>query len=216
MATWTTARDELRALLSDGPTDKLAHRKAVLGDINGTNTKFKTLEFRRVTNFTSASSPLGVFVAGAAVTVSADDVSTGEFNLSAAPADGSELRCTYYYQWFLDSELDGFLKDAARFVAAGETIGNTIEQLRQAALQYAAYDAYQKLALRWAQRLSEVYRLEDEVDGKAAENPFFKLATACRKCAMDLRDDYYKRQGQQFQPAYGFSMGNVQDTVPKR
>lgn len=213
---WSTANAELRMLLSDGATDKLAHRKAVFGNINGVNAAFKTLEFRRVATLVGAVAPLGVYVNNTLVSVASDDVASGEFVLSAAPLDGVELRASYYYQWFTDAEITSFIKDGTRFATAAEDPTLVIEGLRQSALQYAAYDAYQKLAIRWTQRLSDVYRVEDSAGDKPVENPFFKLASACRKCAKELRDDYYQTQGQQYRPGFGFAFGSVRDTVPKR
>lgn len=207
---------ELRSLLSDGPEDKLAHRKAVFGDINGSNKKFKTLEFRRVQTLVGAVAPLGVYVNNVSVSVAADDLPSGEFELTTAPTDGQEVRATYYYWWFNDAELAGFLLNAARFLSAAEDITLIPAGLRQAALQYAAQDGYQKLAARWSQRLSDVYRVEDMVKDQPAENPFMSLAKDCRKCAQSLRDDFYKRQGQQLEPAFSAVYGRVSAVVPKR
>ena len=59
---WSTSVADLRAWLNDGPTDKLVSRKRCLGRIDGSNKIFKTFEFRRVTDFTTATSPFGVYV----------------------------------------------------------------------------------------------------------------------------------------------------------
>lgn len=48
---WTTAASDLRTSLSDNSKDKHCYRKSVFGELNGTNTRFKTLEFRRINNF---------------------------------------------------------------------------------------------------------------------------------------------------------------------
>lgn len=218
---WTAAaaRQQLRFLLSDGDTDKLAHRKAVFGLQDDGNLLFKTLEFRRVSTLVGKADPdpQGVFVNNARVSVGLDDVASGQFQLDAPPSNGDEVRATYYYQWFTDAELDFFIVDASRFVQSTEDCTTIPMGLRQAALQYAAYDAYQKLASRWAQKQSDVYRVEDSLkEDSERGNPFLALAKDCRKCAMDLRDDYYQKQGQALNPAYGSIPGRIREVVPKR
>lgn len=221
MAAWTqaAARGELRTLLSDGDTDKLAHRKKVFGKQDGVNLTFKTLEFRRVGSLVSLGTPQGVFIDNQPALVLADDLPTGEFILdrSNIPLVNQDLRATYFYQWFTDSELDNMLLNATRFIMSAEDLTVIPMGLRQATLQYAAFDAYQKLASRWAQRLSDVYRVEDSLDNdKAQNNPFLALSKDCRACAMSLRDDFYKKQGQQFDPAFATISGNVREVVPPR
>ena len=215
---WATSRLDLRRLLSDGEKDKLRHRKRVFGNIDGTNATFKTFEFRRLTDFTSATSPEGVYVNSVAVPVTSDDQSnTGEFVLTTAPVDGDVVDATYFIQWFLDEEIDGFLQDAANWI--GNTIADDIPPgLRPAALHYGAQEAYQKLALRWAEYISEVYRLEDaprDSSFKMVEQ-YEKSAQDMHKKSFDLRDDYYKRSGRSLQPLFGIVQGAVVDPVPKR
>jgi len=214
---WTTAVADLRALLSDGPTDKL-RQKRVLGNQDGVRTKFKTFEFRRVTDFTTATAPLGVFVDGTAVTVSADDVATGAFTLAVAPTNGQEIEARYYMQWFIDSELQTFLRSASQWLGLGATFANVPAGLQPSALQYAAADAYQKLALRWAEHQSETYRLEDQPDGKlkSVADQYRAMSTDHRKLALSNRDEFYKRQGQALQPLFRTIQGNAKETVPQR
>jgi hypothetical protein len=63
---WTTAVDDLRTKISDGPTDKLRALKRVFGQTDGVNQVFKTLEFRRITDFTlvDEEGPLGIYYNG--------------------------------------------------------------------------------------------------------------------------------------------------------
>lgn len=215
---WTTSTSDLRVLLSDGPKDKYRYRKRVFGLVDGTNKTFQTFEFRRISNLVGAAAPLGVYVNGSAVTVSADSPEAGEFTLQAAPADGVLVEATYYIQWFLDTELDQFLKSATQWLGLGDDCTKIADGLRPSALKYAAHDAYQKLALRFAEHMSERFRLEDGLDPKlkpvidsyqAASEQFMKEAVA-------LRNDYYTRQGQSLSPLYGFALGNVSDPMPKR
>lgn len=214
---WTTAVDDLRRLLSDGAKDRLRHRKRVFGTINGTNLVFKTLEFRRVTDFTTATAPEGVYVDGLTVAVASDDLASGEFTLATAPLDGSVVEATYYMQWFTDAELLGFLTDAAYWLLIDQPT-NIPAGLRPAALHYGAQEAYQKMALRWAENLSETYRLEDAPGENAFEivDKYRQAAMDMHKKSVDLRDGYYTRSGKNLSPNFASIAGRVVDPVPKR
>lgn len=81
---WSTALADLRTQLSDGATDKLRYRKPLIGKVDGNNTLFKTLEFRRLTDFTGPDDRFGVYLNGqqaASGAVSVDFQDTGEFEL---------------------------------------------------------------------------------------------------------------------------------------
>lgn len=214
---WTTFVTDVRRLLSDGPKDRLRHRKRVLGQIDGSNVTFKTLEFRRVTDFTTAASPEGVYVNGMTAAVASDSLESGEFQLTTAPVDGDVVEATYYTQWFTDDEINGFGEDAANWLKLGD-IANIPDGLKPAALHYCLQSAYQKLSIRWSEMLSETYRLED-----TPQENVIKMADSYRTTAMDmhkkattLRDDFYKGSGRNFAPTFGIVTGNVRDPMPKR
>jgi len=215
---WTTSLADLRALLSDGASDKYRYRKRVINEVNGVNRVFKTFEFRRVTDFTSVTGDLGVYVNGALATVSSDTVGNGEFVLATAPTDGSYVEATYYIQWFLDAELNQFLRSGSQFLNFGDDPSNTPSGLQPACLKYAAHEAYQKLALRWAEHLSETYRTEDAPDKNRMSivEQYQKMAETYLKEAKTLRQDYYTRNDQQNQPLFSSISGAVQDVVPPR
>lgn len=221
MAAWTTAVNDLRVKLSDGPTDKLRAFKRVFGILNGTNKLFKTFEFRRVTNFTTATTPLGVYkndVLLLTTDIASDDPATGYFTLVAAPVDGDRLECAYNIQWFLDTELQDFLRIAMNWALGIDDYSTTVEGLRQAVLNYASAEAYQKLALRWIGNLSETYRMEDAPDPKKRDlvQQYMDAAESLRKEAVTLRDDYYTRKGQSKAPLFRTLSGNVPDVAPRR
>ena len=215
---WTSATDELRTLISDGAKDKLRHRKRVFGKIDGTNTTFKTFEFRRLTTFVGAVAPLGAYVNGLIAAVTSDDFSdTGEFEITTAPADGDVVEATYFIQWFLDTEIDNFLLSTAQWLSFA-TIDQVPPGLRPAALHYAAQEAYQKLALRWAEHISNTYRLEDQPgeDAYGIVDQYRNMSSDMHKKSFDLRDDYYKRSGKTLEPTWASITGRVADPVPKR
>lgn len=216
---WTTSVTDVRKILSDGSTDKLCYRKQVIGVLNSSNVSFKSFEIRRVSSFVAATAPIGVYKNGVAVTVSADDLPSGEFTLAAAPADGDSLRATYYVQWFNDDELQQFLVGAGQWIGVGDDYTQISENLRPAAKEYAAALAYQKLVARFALNLSETYQLYDAPDQKRFDpiQAYMKISESKMKLAFQLRDDVYKnRQGRALAPLSGVISGRVPDVPPDR
>jgi hypothetical protein len=215
---WAAPELDLRRTLNDGPTDKLRHRKAVFGQVNGTNDTFKTLEFRRITDFTNPTAPEGVFVNNALVTVGDDNPLVGEFVVDQAPSDGDMIQATYYIQYFVDTELQGFLADANEWLGFGTDYTNMDPGLRPAALQYGAYLGYQKLAMRFHENLSETFRLEDSPASKNIEYLTWlnSMADGFLKRATSLRKTFYERNDQASAPLYGVAFGRVPRNVPNR
>jgi len=218
---WTAPITDLRTQLSDGATDKLRYRKQVLGKIDGVNTLFKTLEFRRVTDFTTATGRFGVYINGVqqlTTDISADIIETGEFEMLVAPTNGQRLEATYYVQWFTDAEIDIFLRLACNWLAKGDDYLQIEQGLRPSAIAYAQGEAYEKLALRWSERLSETYLLQDQIDKDrfALADMYQKWGAEFKKQASVMRKDFYSRSGQNEQPSWGSIYGGVQDPVPKR
>jgi hypothetical protein len=215
-----TAITQLRNLIYDGPQHKLCSQKKVIGVIDGTNTSFKTFEYRRVTDFTTAVSPLGVFLNGAPVTAVTDDVVSGSFTVPSAPTlTGRDvLTATYYYQWFIDSELDGFLQNASAWLGLGLTYINLPDGLNAAAMRFAAQEAYESAAMRFSTRAAEVFKLEDapSEDILKAIAAFKDMSDSFMSKAETMRDDYYTRQGQAKAPNFGFQLGAVRDPTPRR
>ena len=226
---WTTAVDDFRVKMSDGPTDKLRAQKRVIGentDANG-NLIFKTLEFRRITDFTAVdeTGPLGIYVNGEkfgpiALPLIYDNPATGFFKfdpLSVPPA-GSVIEATYYIQWFLDSECESFLRLGSNWLGLGDSFAGIAQGLRPACLFYAAAEGYTKLASRFSETMSEVYRLEDMPDAKRMEiiSAWKAAAKESMDSAMQARDDFYRRQGQSLAPLFGMARGAVRNVEPSR
>lgn len=218
---WSTAVADLRLKLSDNANDKLRAFKRVFGQVDGSNKVFKTFEFRRVTDFTTAAAPLGVYVNQVRIpsaSIQTDDMTTGYFTFVTAPAASDVVEASYYIQFFYDAELDAFLRLSANWLGFGDTYSQIPEGLRPAALQWSIGDAYQKLAMRFAEHISETYRLEDAPteDRFNIVEQYKALAEQSHREAKDFRDEYYKRQGQHLAPLYGMSFGRVRDVGPNR
>lgn len=218
---WDSAITDLRVKLSDGPSDRLRAFKKVLGIADGTNAMFKTFEFRRYTDFTTASLPEGIYIDSipiAASGVSMDSTGTGFFTLLTAPAANATIEATYYNRWFLDSELDEFLRIANNWLGLADDYTNLNTGLRPSALDYAAAEAYTKMAMRWVEAMSETYLLQDAPkDDAASDVNYYKgMADLFRKNAKALRDDFYTRQGQPGAPLRAFFTKGVTKVAPNR
>lgn len=222
MSTWdsATAVLDVRKILSDGPTDKLRYRKAIVPEIlDGSNKVFKTFEMRRITALMTATAPLGVYVNGTAVTVDSEDLPSGEFTVHTAPTEGQHIRATYYVQWFNDDELIQFLTSASEWIGTADDYTQIPQNLRPAAKEYAAAIAYQKLVARFAENLAETYQLYDAPDQKRFDpvSAYMKISEAKMKLAFQLRDDVYKnRQGRALAPISATISGRVRDVPPNR
>lgn len=219
--TWAAPESDLRTKLDDNIKDKMNYRKKVFGDVNGENVFFRTFEFRRVTDFTASDFPFGVWINGVLQSASAvknDFLDSGDFELSSAPDSGSLIEASYYNQWFLDSEIVEFLRLASNFMGLGDIYQNIQGGLQPATLAYATGEAYDKLALRWSRRMSEMYLVQDaiEKDRFTLADTYKKWADQNRKMAMNLRDDFYSRSGQAEIPASGSIVGHVRNLVTSR
>lgn len=215
--TWTSAVLDLRTLLSDGQEDRYNSRKQCFGTVNGTNLTFRTFEFRRITDFTNAAAPLGVYIDNERVDPSnilVDYLNTGEFTFAATgslPIDGQAVTASYYSQWFLDSELSSFLTIATNWLNGGSDYLLTPSGLVPASLKYAAAEAYLKMAQRWRTWQSEMYRVEDapQKPGTGPVDSFVKMAKEFRDEAEKSRKEFYTRQDRNQQPLFGSVIGNV-------
>ncbi len=223
MSSWVIADaiSDCRKILSDGPTDKLRYRKKVIGLADGSNLVFKTFEMRRISTLAGATgSPVGLFLNNALKAVTSEDLTSGEFTITApAPADGDSVAASYYVQWFTDDELTQFLVSAAQWITGADDSTAIANNLRPAAKAYVAAEAYQKLSLRFSENLAEVYQLQDAPDGKRFDPiaVYNKMAADKLKMAFELRDDVYKdRQGQAKAPRFATISGRTRDVFPKR
>ena len=227
MGNWTTAVTELRELLNDQNDDRYCYRKKVFGNIDAVNKSFKSFEFRRITDFTVATGPEGVYVNGvlqAPSAFSADDIATGEFTFVTAPpkqdgnGNGSIITATYYYQWFLDTELSSFLTSASRWLQQGDDFTNIPNGLNQAALYYAAKMAMEKMALRWSTRANNTFLLEDAPKQQSMDvaKTYNEQGASFEKSALDYRNDYYTKSGQSLAAFSVSSWGSVSAVTPRR
>ena len=224
---WTTSLSDLRTLLNDNDEDRYVYRKKVFGQQNSANKTFKTFEFRRVTDFKDADSsaaPLGVYINGVRLdptSILSDDVTTGEFTLSTettAPTVSDQVRCTYYTEQFLDGELNSIILRAVQSLQLGNDPTQVDPALRDAVLYYAAAEGMKKLAMKWTQRASDSFLLEDapKKEAMGVAETYAGLAATYYKDAITRRNDFYERAGNPLAPNFQSSWGRVSAVTPRR
>jgi hypothetical protein len=142
----------------------------------------------------------------------------GLITISNPPAQQTAVRASYYFQFFLDAELDEALRNAAGEIVESDDITLLAFGFKNAALNFAGYFCFTKQAIRWAQRMSEKFILEDSPveDGSITRpNLFQQLAQNYYKNAVQMRNDYYQRHGRRFAPAYAMFKPHIPPIAPR-
>lgn len=216
---WTSAavaRADLRTFLNDGPQDRPVKGKQVFGPVDGTNRQFITWEDRLVAGTLVVSVNLTDLTPADYQEI--DDV-MGIFTLTTAPAAQQIVRARYFFQYFLDAELDAALQMAAVELVEDDNIVAVPIGLKNAALNFAGSFGYQKQAIRWAQRMSQRFLLEEEPtneDLQARPNHFLKIADGMYRQAVLMRDGYYMRHGRRNVPAVAVNKPRLRPLAPRR
>lgn len=208
-----TAVSETRAFLNDGPQDKPVKRKQLVGNVNGSNTQFQTWEDRLVP---------GSFIAFVDFTqvpvVELDDIQ-GVVQLATAPTPGQVVRGRYYYQFFLDSEMQEFVQRGAAMIVESEDVTLVAPGLKDACMSFAGYFGFRKQAIRWAHRMSDRFLLEEEPlvqEPIARPNHFEQIAQKFYDEGRVLRDDFYKRHSRSLAPAFAMFKPRIPPIAPRR
>jgi len=144
---YTNAILELRQMLSDTDQHKRSTRKKLIGNVDGSNLVFVTYDKRIVEDTFQA------FVNGLPVQAVITDPVAGEVAFAVAPLQNSTVQASYYWQWWLDTELTTFLNKGAEAVGLSTTSATTdnaylqvIPGLKSAVLQMAASMSAESLA----------------------------------------------------------------------
>lgn len=215
MANWPdlgSAINDLRRFVNDGPTDRPVKRKQVIGRVDGTNVHYMTFDDRLIDTSLVVSLNDAPYDASQIVV---DDPLMGMFHLQAgsdptnqplvpAPAQQS-VRAAYYFQYFLDDELVEAIEMSAQVICESDIVMNIASGLKPAALHFGAGFAYGKQAMRWAQRKSSQFMLEEEPltnENMNRSNLFQKLSDDYYSKGIKLRDSYYMRDGRRNAPAF--------------
>ncbi len=223
---WLDPVGDLRVLLSDGTKDRLRYRKQCLGRADGTNLTFKTLEFHRITDFSASGllAPEGVYVGNVRLPYTAfasDHPDLGEFSIAPASSGlvpvNSEVRATYYVQWYTDADLSNAIKEAANWIGTAGVASGIEAGLQPPALYYAAQTMLHKMALRWVENWNDVYQLDKpSQDMDTFVKLYRDLANDYKKKSEDLRTKFYTRSDQNESPLFLSIAGRVRDPMPKQ
>lgn len=198
MSTWNAVVDaveDVRKFLNDGPMDKPVKGKRVFGTVDGVNRVFYAFDDRLVLGSLRATVN-DVFVAIGDIVI--DDPIIGQFTLDTAPAARATVRAHYYFQYFLDEELQTALESAAQQLTESDSILATPVGLKASAMAFAGHFAFTKQALRWAERVSSRFLAEEapsDSDLTSRTNLFQQIANAMLKNAETLRTSYYTSHG---------------------
>ncbi len=210
------ALGDFRIFLNDGPTDHPVKGKGLVGRVDGTNRDFVTWDDRLI------DGTVKVVVNGAFVDpdkVEVVDPVAGELRLQTAPPPTAVVRGMYYFNFFLDLELRQALELAAGEINENNDVTSVAPGMKTAALYFGASFAYEKQSIRWMQRLSNRFRVEDEpVDADATERP--KLFADWSQKFMDkailYRDNYYQRHGRRNVPQVARINPFIPPAFPRR
>lgn len=218
---YTSAIVELRQLLSDSEFHKKVSKKKLIGAIDGENTSFITYDKRILSDSFQA------FVNNIAVDSTVEDEVKGEITLSSAPDKNSRVEASYYWRFWIDDELINFLNKGAeatsQFTSSipDNAYLSIIPGLKTCALMLSASLATRSLIQYMINRRhSEEFLLEqdgnDDKDFSAMISALQKVADQYWKDGIQMRDDFYKRQGKRNAPAFGIRMQQPRQYGPKR
>lgn len=206
MGVWAdavTARNDLRSFVRDNVTDRPVKNKLVLGPIDGVNPVFYTYEERIVAGTILFSYD---YVEQPGSVIAAQDLIMGKFSLAPPPQANVGVRASYYWQLFLDSDLDEALQLAAGEIHETDDITTVQAGLKNAALHFAASFAFTNQSVRWlVQRASEKYLLQEspvEAPAEQRAKEFRDAATTYYKMGVELRSSFYQRHGRRDAPAW--------------
>lgn len=233
---YPNAITELRQLIADTQYNKRTTKKALIGDVNGTNDLFYTYDKRIIAGQGAIAQTLVVYVDDVENdNWSLNDPIGGEIQMTTPPTTGQKLTATYYWNWWTDAELINFLNKAAESIgitdpnAINSTPTKNADQayqaipggLKRAALLMATSLAFNGIAAyMFARRHSSEFLMEQ--DGNDDEG-YSKLIDSCNKMsaqyeksAYTARDDFYKAQGRQLFPTFQTKIVGTKSYGPRR
>ncbi len=216
MASWASlaaATSDLRTFVNDGPVDRLVKEKVVIGATNGVNTTYMTWEDRIIGATLVVTIDYVPYPGAFTQALDANGINlTGTFTLATPgstppvpPVATAVVRAQYYFQYFLDAELQEALFMAANEMIETDDPTQVPSGLKYAMLYFAGSFAYQKLAIRWAQVLSNRFLVVEEPshnENMQRPNMFQQIAKSLWDQGTKLRDGYYMRHGRRNAPAF--------------
>jgi hypothetical protein len=193
---------DLRTELDDSDNSKQA-TDDVSKQMTSTNKRF-VLNHRPIVSGSEVVTKDGVILTVA--TEYTINYSTGVVTLIVAVPTYT-LVVSYFWQDFLDDELDGFIYDGLGHVSLGTTRANAEtdfaaapQGLQQVIEHYALYHAFAALASKTI-RLHKAGAGKKNVDKADTGKKYLDASKFWHEAADKEREDYYKRQGRRNAPA---------------
>jgi hypothetical protein len=166
-----------------------------------------------------------VYVAGVSASPSGTvDYDRGTFSIAPLGVSGVptaiardvELQCSYYYQWFSDTDLLAFISQGLSVISASDVTDDTIPlEVRPVVLQYAAHFAYMYKAAEYASQLSAGAPGGYSLDRKTASPNWLALAKMAYDTAGKLLQLYNDRALNPVSPSFAFVRYCLPSYVPR-
>jgi len=215
-----TAVADLQRFVNDGPLDRFVKEKIVVNPADGVNTTFLVWDERLIGSTLVVSLDF-VPVLFSSITQPLDSNGiniTGQFTLATPPPQGTGIRASYFFQFFLLAELQEALQMAAQELNETDDITLVASGLKLAALSFAGSFAYQRLAIRWAQKLSNRFLMIEEPqnnENMMRPNMFRQIAKDLWDQGVKLRDSFYMRHGRRNAPAFNRFYPRIPNVGPR-
>lgn len=189
------------------------------GSIDGANLLFKVKHYPILTATPISDAVQVTDQANTAFVVDEpnSDFLRGIVALTAAPTNppSTEIRVTYFSQFFFDEQLRRFIRQGVKFIGIGrapvadsDSLG-VPEPLELPIFKFASHLAYKMLSTKTADWFP-VGAGGKDADPSEVPKHYKALAEECMEEATKLRDDFYQRQGRQFAPTMAISVPSNQ------
>ena len=203
----------VRQDVKDAAKSNIVRGEVPSGDVDAVNKRFY-LAYQPIVTASAK-----VYQNGTLLTLTTNytiDEETGIITFVAIPAVGTKIEVDYYYNWFNDASYTSFLDNASQSLGfASATITSIPEGLIPATLKFVAHYYYKARAAFYANRFNSS-TAGQTVNVDVITKNFKDLATECWEEAIELRNDYYKKFGQQNQPASAVTAPSISNYTPQR
>lgn len=220
MATVAQLIAELRVKASDTPTSNLVTTETPIGTPNGVLTTFRlqnplvvpnSVYITLNTNFRSPT------IGGSTLIKSVDYINGILTFINPVPSQPNPWGVDYAFNWFTDTDHQSFLVMGARFVGPGDNADPTTvpEGLLPALFAFASSEAWERRSAAYAHRFSSSGgQAGQSVD--VVTKAYLELSKDAMKKAIQLRDDYYLKQGRRKNPSSAILSYGIDPYTPQR
>lgn len=207
-----------RIILDDTATSKFNLREDLSKQIAGTNKLFYLDNRPTIATIEAVVSDGVVLALTSGYTINA---ATGLITIvGTAPA--ASLYVTYYWQDFTDANIQDFIYRGLAEIGSSSGQGNentdlanVVEPLKKAVLEYACHLGFQALAAKTA-RLFAAGAGKKNIDKKQIYTNYINGAKEYWDKAELTKNNYYKKQGRQFNPAASVFPVTYPTNTPRR